>query len=265
MAFPTDEIVFGPRAYGPRKGTEAVVLHTLENAGPSREQALSTIKLQSPGGSLYAGGGSYHWVICSDGLILTVGYTDSAGSLTGDHTPPSQISPITGKPGVWSLDENAKVALSPAAEAGTNAYVIAVAFSGKASVLSADVAAKKPYALSMIDTAARLVRWIEQQDFAPNDIPVLDHEDFQTNRSDPGPGVNAAIILRYAELYLPVPTPIPAPILTPEQRIAIKNSKFDEAGRQVRNLERTLSAAELTRFAPFLAAIRKPLRGGRQA
>ena len=265
MSFPTDEVVFGPRAYGLRKGTEAAVLHTMENAGPSRDAALATIRDQSPGGSLYAGGGSYHWVIYDGGLILTVGYLDSAGSLMSDHTPPSQISPVTGKPGVWSLDPNAQAALGPAAEADTNAYIVAICFSGKAAVLSADVAAKKPYALAMVETAAKLIRWIEQQPWAPDDLPLLDHEDFQTNRSDPGPGVNNAVILRYAELYLPVPKPVPAPTLTPEQRIAAKNAKFDEAGRMVRALERTLSAAEVQRFAPYIEAIRKPLRAGRTA
>jgi hypothetical protein len=190
MAFPTDEIIWGPPAYGPRKGTEMVVFHTTEGSGPSRESALGTIKLQSPGGSLYAGGGSYHWYIYDGGLIQCVGYTDSAGSLTANHTPPPA--------GVWAPKDWVKGFLSPAAQADTNAYVIAVAFSGKA----ADLAAGK-YPASMIDTAARLVRWIEQQSWAPDNIPVAGHADFQTNRSDPGAGVVDKILARYAELYNP--------------------------------------------------------------
>lgn len=204
MSFPLDDIVLGPRAYGLRKGTEAVVLHTMENAGPTRANALSTIRDQSAGGSLYRGGGSYHFVIHSTGVILSVPYLESAGSLLGDHTPPSQISPITGDKGVWQLDPEAVRALSAAAQADTNAYVVAISFSGKAADLAAGT-----YPARMIDDCARLIRWIEQQPWAPDDIPVLDHEDFQTNRSDPGVGVNARVIQRYAELF-PAPAPNPA-------------------------------------------------------
>lgn len=205
MAFPVDEIVWGPRAYGLRKGTEMVVMHSTEGAGPSRANALATIQQQSPGGSLYAGGGSYHWIVYDGGAIMTVGYMDSAGSLTSDHTPPSAISPRTGKPGVWAPKDWVKGVLSAAAEADTNAYVITICFSGKA----ADLAAGK-YPANMFDTAAKIIRWIEQQTWAPDNINVAAHADFQTNRSDPGAGVVDKVLARYAALYNP-PAPAPAP------------------------------------------------------
>lgn len=197
MAFPTDEVVWGPQSYGPRKGTEMVVMHTTEGAGPTRQNALDTIRLQSPGGSLYAGGGSYHWIIYDGGLIQTVGYLDSAGSLTANHTPPPT--------GVWAPKDWIKAALSDAAEADTNAYVITICFSGKAAALSAG-----QYPANMIDTAAKLIRWIEQQPWAPDNINVASHSDFQSNRSDPGAGVVDRVLARYTELYNP-PAPVPPP------------------------------------------------------
>jgi hypothetical protein len=195
VAFPLDEIILGPRAYGLRKGTEMVVLHTTEGAGPTRANALATIKAQSPGGSLYAGGGSYHWVIYDGGAILTVPYLESAGSLTANHTPPPN--------GVWAPKAWVKGVLSAAAEADTNAYIMAICFSGKA----ADLAAGK-YPVNMLDTAARLIRWIEQQTWAPDNINVGAHADFQTNRSDPGAGVVDKVLARYAAIFNPPPAPV---------------------------------------------------------
>lgn len=203
MAFPVDEVVWGPQGYGPRKGTELVVLHSTEGAGPTRQNALDTIKLQSPGGSLYAGGGSYHWIVYDGGAILTVGYMDSAGGLTSDHTPPGVVSPRTGQLGVWAPKDWVKGVLSAAAEADTNAYVVQICFSGKA----ADLAAGK-YPVNMLDTAAKLIRWIEQQPWAPDNINVAAHADFQTNRSDPGAGVVDKVLSRYAALFNPPPAPV---------------------------------------------------------
>lgn len=195
MAFPVDEIVLGPQSYGLRKGTEAVVLHTTEGSGPSRDAALATIKLQSPGGSLYSGGGSYHWVIYDGGAILSVPYLESAGSLTANHTPPPT--------GVWSPSAGVRENLSLAAQADTNAYIVAICFSGKAADLAAGA-----YPDNMIDTAARLIKWVEEQPWAPDDINVFAHADFQSNRTDPGPGVVDRVLLRYAELFMaPAPPP----------------------------------------------------------
>lgn len=185
MSFPNDEQVYGPQSYGRRKGTQMAVFHTTEGAGPSRADALATVKLQSPGGPLYAGGGSYHYIIYDGGILNTVHWLDSAGSLMGDHSQ-SEWQPVD-----W-LDEY----LTPAAMADTNAYIVAICFSGKARELEAG-----KYPGNMFDTAARLLRWLELQDWAPNDIPTASHSDFQSNRSDPGEGVVDKVIGRYGMLY----------------------------------------------------------------
>ena len=191
MAFPTDDIVLGPRTYGLRKGHEGVVLHTTEGSGPSRAAAVATAQMQSPGGSLYAGGGSYNFIIYDGGVLLTVPFMESAGSLTLKRTNP----PWAPKP--WLKDM-----LSPAAYSDPNAYLMAVCFSGKA----ADLAAGK-YPANMIDSAARLIRWFEQQSWAPDNAIVMGHADWQSDKSDPGAGVVDRVLARYAEIVNPPPPP----------------------------------------------------------
>lgn len=199
MAFPTNETVI-THPYGARKGTEMIVFHTTEGAGPSRQNALDTIKLQQPGGSLYAGGGSYNFVIYDGGVICTVGYLDISGSLSTDHRPP----PL----GHWAPKEWIKQSLSAAANADTNAYVLAVCFSGKA----ADLAAGR-YPDNMIETAAKIILWAEAQPWCPDNVFVAGHVDFQTNRSDPGVGVVDKVLARYNLLKpAPDPAPVPSPV-----------------------------------------------------
>jgi hypothetical protein len=63
----------------------------------------------------------------------------------------------------------------------------------------------------------------------------------------------------------PKPT-VPPPGPSADQRIAAKNAAFDKAGLEVRDLEAyaaTISHAE--DFAPYIEAIRVPLRAGRKA
>lgn len=243
MAFPTDDILLGPHAYGLRKGTEMVVLHTTEGAGPTRDHAVATAKAQSPGGGLYAGGGSYNFIIydsasagAKGGALLTVPYLESSGGLTANHTPPPG--------GVWLVSDWVKAALSAAAEADTNAYVIQIAFSGKAAALAAG-----QYPANMIDTAARLIRWIEQQAWAPDNINVAGHLNFQTNRTDPGAGVVAKVIERYKALYVaPAPIPVPPPDYkalyeAEKTKVAALNAKVTSLNSQVANLTTELRAA----------------------
>ena len=194
MAFPTDEIVLGPRSYGARKGHEGMVFHTTEGAGPSRANALATISMQSPGGSLYAGGGSYNFYIYDGGVILGVPYMESSGSLTTKRTNPP-----------WDPEPWLSKMLSPAAFADPNAYLVSVAFSGKA----ADLAAGK-YPPNMIETAARLIRWFEKSSWGADNAIVMGHADWQSNRSDPGTGVVPRILKAY-EAQTAAATPTPAP------------------------------------------------------
>lgn len=191
MAFPTDDILLGPRTYGARKGHEGIIYHTTEGSGPTRDNAVATAKLQSPGGSLYAGGGSYNFIIYDGGVLLTVPYLESAGGLTLERTNPP-----------WAPEPWLKTLLSPAAFADPNAYHLQIAFSGKAAELAAG-----KYPANMIDTAARLLIWFEQSDFGKDNAIVSGHSTWQSNRSDPGAGVVDKILARYSEILNP-----PAPI-----------------------------------------------------
>lgn len=255
MAFPTDDIWLGPRAYGLRKGTEGAILHTTEGAGPTRQNAVDTAVDQSLGGSLYAGGGSYHFIIYDGGVLLTVPYRESAGSLTRERTNPP-----------WAPKDWLFTMLSPAAMADPNAYLVAICFSGKAAELAAG-----NYPENMIDTAARLILWIERESWGPDNLPVMAHSDFQSNRSDPGLGVVDRVLARYAELVAPPPVVEPvfdykAAYEAEQQRtarllevIAAKNQHFDEAGLQIRQFLSEFNAV-LNRN---IVEIRQPLKTGR--
>jgi hypothetical protein len=270
MAFPLDEILLGPKAYGVRKGTEMIVLHTTEGAGPTRQNALDTIRLQSPGGSLYAGGGSYHFLIYDGGVFLTVPYLESAGSLTADHTPPTQLR-ANGTPGVWQPKAWILSALSAAAEADTNAYVLTICFSGKA----ADLAAGR-YPQEMFATAARIIRWAEQQAWCPDNVNVAAHSDFQTNRSDPGAGVVDKVLATYAAIHNPPPALPPtldyaamyeaerqkliatnASLAAAKASLTAKDAEFDAAGAAIAVLDNQSNAQ--------IEVVRARLRTGRTA
>jgi hypothetical protein len=103
----------------------------------------------------------------------------------------------------WAPKSWLKTLLSPAAFADPNAYLMNVAFSGKA----ADLAAGK-YPANMIDTAARLVIWFENAAFGKDNAVMCSHSDWQSNRSDPGAGVIDKILARYSELKNPAPAPV---------------------------------------------------------
>ena len=232
MAFPTDDILLGPRAYGARKGHEGIVYHTTEGSGPSRAAAVATAKEQSAGGSLYAGGGSYNFIIYDGGVLLTVPYLESAGSLTLKRTNP----PWAPKP--WLKDM-----LSPAAYLDPNAYLMAISFSGKA----ADLAAGK-YPANMIDSAARLLIWFEQSDFGANNAIVMGHADWQSDKSDPGAGVVDKILARYSEIQNP-----PVPV---DYRALYEAEKAKTATLQTTIQAQTQTIAQLkTRIAAAKSAL----------
>ena len=182
MAFPTDDIYLGPKSFGPRKGHEGFVWHTTEGAGPSRADAVATANWQK------TNPGSYNFLIYDGGVLLTVPFMEASGGVN----PASSAW----EPALWLKD-----LLSPAAFADPNAYLLNVAFSGKAADLSAG-----KYPANMIDTAARLVIWFEDG-FGQDDAVMSAHADWQSNRSDPGAGVVDRILARYTELRQP-PTPI---------------------------------------------------------
>jgi hypothetical protein len=182
MSFPTDDIYLGPATFGTRKGSEGIIWHTTEGAGPSRTAAVATAEWQK------SNPGSYNFIIYDGGILLTVPYLEASGG----------VNPASS---AWAPKAWLKYLLSPAAFADPNAYLMNVAFSGRA----ADLAAGK-YPANMIDTAARLTIWFEDG-FGDDSAVMCSHADWQSNRSDPGLGVVDRILARYTELREP-----PAPI-----------------------------------------------------
>jgi hypothetical protein len=183
MSFPTDDIYLGPASFGPRKGHEGIIWHTTEAPGPSRAAAVATAEWQK------SNPGSYNFIIYDGGVLLTVPYLEASGGV-------NPASPS------WAPERFPwlKELHSPAAYADPNAHLMNVAFSGKA----ADLAAGK-YPANMIDTAARLIIWFEGTTWGKDDSVHSGHNNWQSNRSDPGAGVIDKILARYAALKAPPP------------------------------------------------------------
>lgn len=189
MTFPVDDIYLGPATFGARKATEGIAWHTTEATGFSRAHAIGTANWQK------TNPGSYNWIIYDGGLLLTVPYLEASGGLaTGGSAWAPERYP-------WL-----KRLLSPAAYADPNAYLLNIAFSGR----TADILAGRMPG-NMLDTAARLTRWVEQQAWGADNQVMTSHSDWQSNRSDPGAGTVDKILARYAALYPAQPNPPPAP------------------------------------------------------
>jgi hypothetical protein len=180
VSFPVDDQLLGPASFGKRKGHEGIIFHTTEASGPSRAHAVGTANWQK------TNPGSYGFIVYDNaagslpGLLLTVPYLEASGGVN-----PASRSWLP-KPWLSKL-------LTPAAFKDPNAYLMNVAFSGRAM----DLAAGK-YPPNMIDTAARLLVWFE--DTFSVDAVVCSHSDWQTNRTDPGAGVVDRILARYTEV-----------------------------------------------------------------
>jgi len=195
LVFPTDDIYLGPKSFGPRRATVGIVWHTTEVSSTSRAAAVSTANYQK------TNPGSYNFVIFDGGILLTVPYLEASGG----------VNPASAywAPGRYPW---LKQLYSAEAYRDPNAYLLNVAFSGKTSLASQMPA-------NMIDTAARLTLWVEQQAWAADDLVFSGHQHWQTNRSDPSEFTIAAILARYAELSAqPAPEPVPVP--TREERLA---------------------------------------------
>jgi N-acetylmuramoyl-L-alanine amidase len=215
MPFPTDDIYLGSRSFGRRKGTEGVIWHSTEAGGPSRADAIGTANFQK------TNLGSYNFIIYDGGILLTVPYEEASGG----------VAPTSA---AWSPGRFPwlKQLLSPQAYFDPNAYLLNVAFSGKAR----DLAAGR-YPDNMLETAARLTLWVE--DTFGIDAVMTAHANWQTDRSDPGAGVVDRIIELYNEIVRPPPTPEPPPP-TREERLAAEvidlRTRFpDWAAEWVRN------------------------------
>lgn len=237
MAFPTDDIYLGPKSFGPRKGHEGIIWHTTESSGPSRASAVGTAEWQK------SNPGSYNFIIYDGGLLLTVPYLEASGGVN----PASASWAPERFP--WLKDLH-----SASAYADPNGYLMNVAFSGKAAELKAGM-----YPFNMIDTAARLIIWMEDTAWGKDDSVHSAHSDWQSNRSDPGSGVITKILERYTALR------VQPPPLTPQQRLARKDGYFDKAGLEVRALEKyAIERGWEPALRPYIERIRTQLRAGRR-
>ena len=220
VSFPADDIYLGPQSFGARKGHEGIIWHTTEGSGPSRAAAVATAEWQK------TNPGSYNFIVYDGGILLTVPHLVASGG----------VNPASSAwaPAPWLKDH-----LTPAAFADPNAYLMNVAFSGKA----ADLAAGK-YPANMIDTAARLVIWFEDG-FGKDNAVMCSHADWQSNRSDPGAGVVDRILARYTELRTP-PAPIDYKALfeAEQAKTAALTTKLTNARRQRDEARDKIAAAQ---------------------
>lgn len=181
MAFPTDDIFLGPKSFGLR-GTvgecDGIIWHTTEGGGTSREAALATARFQ------LTHAGSYNFIIYDGGLLLTVPYLEASGGTNpySDSWAPERYP---------FLKEN----LPTRAYSDPNKWQMNVSFSGRTSEFR-----KGLMPANMIDTAARLTLWTQEQEWGASRIVHSGHMHWQTNRSDPSEYVLALIKEKVKEL-----------------------------------------------------------------
>lgn len=191
MTFPTDNIQLGPPNYGTRKGTVGICFHTTEAPGQTLADAEATARWQATDGNTK--GGSYHFIVGSDGFVLTVPYLDIAGGIN----PTQNRRPRNAYPEIPGL-------IGEAAFYDPNAYLLQVALSGRTADFMAN-----GYPAAMVDTCARLALWVERENWGRDNIALVNHYQFSTQRSDPGTGFVPLVLQRYQQL-LAAPLPPPA-------------------------------------------------------
>lgn len=209
--WPAHEILLGAPNYGVRKGTTFIVFHTTEGTDASHEAALATVKWQGTTGN--TSGGSYHWVLYDEpgGAILSVPYRDIAGSLNPSPTRRWPRDKYPWLPG----------AVGEAAWIDPNAYGVAISLSGKTANFVAN-----GYPPNMVDTAARLVIWVEEQSWGPDDIVLTSHFNWNTSRSDPGAPFVDLVLARYKQIKGGVTVP-EVPVATAPPNVRVKPEKWN--------------------------------------
>ncbi len=177
----------GTKSFGIRKGSEGIIWHTSEYLDFSYAQAMKCINDQRNGQP-----GSYNIHIYDGGAILAVPYLEASGGI-------NPFSPA------WAPESWLKNFLSPAAFADPAAYNLQVVFTGKTADI---VAGKMP--INMWETAAKITKWFEASAWGKDNCVMSAHEDYQTNRSDPGEGTIDKILQYYQKLTAPT---VPAPVV----------------------------------------------------
>ena len=200
--FPLDDIQLGAPAYGRRQSTTGVAFHSTESTGQDLQTAKNTALWQTtPGNSQ---GGSYNFLIGTDGILLSVPYLEASGGIA----PQTNRVPRERYPWIPAL-------IGEAAFADPNAHLVNVALSGRTIDFM-----NNGYPPEMVDQAARLVVWIEEQDWANDDLGLVGHYHFNSNRTDPGIHFIPLVLARYAELTGAPPTIPEPPTPTREERLA---------------------------------------------
>lgn len=196
-------ILLGPRSWGKRAGTAGGILHTTEYPSASEAHARQCILDQSK--RTAAGGwvqpGSYNWIVHEAGAFLAVPYLEGSGGMAVGVAPAWQPGRY---PWLRSL-------LGEAAYSNPTMHHVQLAFSGRAVDLLHGLSIGRGWALDMVDTAARILAWVEAQPWSRDNLVLSGHMHWQTNRSDPGQALLDAVVARINQLGAPAPAPTPAP------------------------------------------------------
>lgn len=175
MAF-VYETKLGPPDWGKRKGTGTVILHTTESTSINMAGARVIADLQTKGTLK----GSYNKIIAVDGVLTTVPDTLISGGV-------NPTSPYW-KPAAWLYN------ILPAYKVNDpNSYALELSFMGRRDKWDAN-----GWNPVMIDAAARIILAEEKRIGA--EVIVINHRDFQTNRTDAGSIATDLVMKRYQEL-----------------------------------------------------------------
>lgn len=229
MAWPTDDIFLLDNTpqhnWGKRPATVGVILHTTEGSGPTRTDALATAQWQQ------SNPGSYNFIVydkdtpdAKGGVLLTIPFKEACGGLAGPGTT------------FWNPERWLKELLPANAFADPTMYHLQISFSGKARALS-----EGRYPDNMIETAAKLIRWAEDSDWAADDLIVSAHANWQDNRSDPGAGVVDRVLTAYESL---ADQPDVTQELTLAEKLERCRKRKDRMKRRLESAEAKIAAAQ---------------------
>lgn len=231
MTWPVDDIYLLDNTpqhnWGPRPATDGVILHTTEGSGPTRTDALATAQWQQ------SNPGSYNFIIydadsagSKGGVLLTIPYKEACGGI-------NPASPY------WNPEPWLKDLLPARAFADPTMYHLQLSFSGKAAALSAG-----KYPDNMIVTAARLIKWAEESDWAADNLVVSAHAHWQDNRSDPGAGVLDRVLDAYEQLSALPDTGTTDPVADLTEKLAACRKKRNQLRRRLEAAEQKIIAAQ---------------------
>jgi hypothetical protein len=173
---------YGAPAYGLRKGTEGICFHTDEGSyEPTLIGGKRLATWQASAGN--TSGGSYNLIITPTGIVESVPVRQASGGISGLRDAN------------WNPQPFLREGLSAAAVADPNAYLMNVCMLGRTAYYEAN-----GWPSVMVDLAARVVLWLEEQPWADSDIFLCRHADWQRNRTDPGTRLIPAVMDRYRQL-----------------------------------------------------------------